>query len=411
MMRAVWDSFRLALGTFVANPLRTLLTLLGIVIGVATVVAVMALIEGLHLKVRHDLSGLGAGVFQVSKFPPGVSLNVDWRKFEGRRNLTLADSQAIARGCPSVRAASVETQEPGQRVSAGVRETPPSVTVSGVTADHQETAGLEVDRGRFFSSADEVAGRSVTVIGATVASKLFADQNPIGKDLRLRNRPFRVIGTLERRGSLLGMTDLDNVVLIPLEPFSRLYGANRSLDINVLPLEVESLARAQDEVIVMLRERRRVRAQDPEDFELGTNESMTESFNRLSSAMSTAGFGICVLSLLVGGIGILNIMLVSVTERTREIGLRKALGAKRARILAQFTLEALLLSLAGCGVGLLLGYAAAFVAQWAFGQRAVVPLWSVLLSVGVSALVGLLFGIYPAVRASRLSPVEAMRTD
>ncbi|MEN9796586.1 MAG: hypothetical protein RL653_282 [Pseudomonadota bacterium] len=409
-MLAFWDSLRLALKTFLGNPLRSALTLLGIVMGVATVVAMMALIEGLRLKVNGDLSLLGADVFQVTKWPVGFG-QFDWQKYARRPNLTVDDRDALLAACPSVRTASASDDEGGQRVATATAETRPSVSVMGATPEYLETAGMQVVSGRFHGLSDEEDGRAVAVVGMDVVDVLFPAVDPVGQEVRIKDRPYLVIGVLQRRGAFLGMSSMDNQVILPLSTFLESWGRRRSVDINVAATDPDSLKRAQDEVTIFLRRRHDLGPGEPNDFELFTNDSLTKTFNRLSSVISAASAGVTLLSLLVGGIGILNIMLVSVTERTREIGVRKALGATRRRILAQFALEAVTLSLLGGLVGVGLGYGVAFLARWVFGVMTAVPTWAVGLSLGVSSLVGLVFGIYPASRAARLDPVEAMRTE
>ncbi|MHB8873070.1 MAG: ABC transporter permease [Myxococcaceae bacterium] len=412
-MHAFFDNLRLALGTFAAHPLRSLLTLLGIVIGVATVVTMMALIEGLRLKVNNDLSQLGANVFRVDKHPVGVHMGGrrDWAKYARRPNLTLEDRKAIVEHCPSVSAASATSGQFGQRVATATDETQPSVFVLGVTPEYIDTAGINVGSGRFIGPADDLDARAFAVLGPDVVDRLFPDMEPIGQEIRLRNRPFTVVGVLERRGSVMGMFSLDNQVFIPMNTFRTLYGLKRSLSFNVQARDASLLDKAQDEVTRVLRQRRKVAATEESNFELATNESMTNTLNSLSQVITAAAFGVCFLSLLVGGIGILNIMLMAVTERTREIGIRKALGARRRRILAQFTTEAIALSLMGGVIGVLTGYGLASLGRWMLGLYTVVPTWAVVLSLGMSSGVGLVFGIYPAARASRLDPVEAMRAE
>ena len=409
-MLAFWDSLRLALKTFAGNPLRSLLTLLGIVMGVATVVAMMALIEGLRLKVNRDLSSLGADVFQVTKWPVGFG-QFDWQKYARRPSFTLADRDALLSACPSVRTASASDDEGGQKVVTPAAETRPNVNVMGVTPEYAETAGLQVAGGRFHGPADEEDHRPVAVLGMDVVDVLFPAVDPVGQEVRIRDRPYRVIGVLQRRGSFLGMASLDNQVVLPLSAFLESFGRRRSVDINVAAADADALKRAQDEVTTFLRRRRDLSPGEPNNFEIFTNDSLTKTFNSLSAVISAASAGVTLLSLLVGGIGILNIMLVSVTERTREIGVRKALGATRRRILLQFALEAVSLSLLGGVLGVGLGYGLAFLARWVFGVVTAVPPWAVALSLGVSSTVGLVFGIYPAARAARLDPVEAMRNE
>ncbi len=409
-MRAFWDNCRLALGTFWANPLRSLLTLLGIVIGVATVVSMMAMIEGLRLKVNRDLSVLGADAFQVQKWPVGFG-RFDWNKYARRPRLTLADRDAILANCPSVLTAAGEEQEGGQKISTAARETQPSVLVWGGTPEWIQTNGWVIAAGRSFSDPEQVDGRQVAVLGLDVADRLFPDMDPLNQAIRIRGRSFTVVGLLQRRGSMLGLASQDNRVVIPLSAFEAIFGRNRSVNISVQAKDASMVAKAQDEVVSLLRRRRHVSLNEESNFEVFTNDSVTKSFNSLSQVITAASFGVCILSLIVGGIGILNIMLVSVTERTREIGIRKALGAKRRRILGQFATEAVTLSLVGGVIGIVLGFSLAFLGRWMLDFPTAVPAWAVVVSLLMSSGVGLLFGIYPAARAAQLDPVEAMRAE
>ena len=414
MIRALWDNLRLAVGTFVAYPLRSLLTLLGIVIGVATVVTMMALLEGLKIRVNRDLSQLGANVFSITKFPQGFRIGgprSDWAKMEKRRNLTLEDRKALEDHCPSVLRVAASGWYPGQKVSTAAVETQSGAFVIGATHNYLETSGATVASGRYFSQAEDFEGRRVVVLGPDVADVLFARQDPLGQQVRLRNRTWTVVGVLARRGTMLGMFSLDNQVMVPMSAFLDTFGLRRPISLSVEALDAEHLDKAQDEVVRVLRQRRQVPSNEENDFEVNTNESSAAALNNLASMVTAATFGVCVLSLLVGGIGILNIMLVAVTERTREIGVRKALGARRRRILAQFTTEAVMLSLAGGLLGLLLGFGLAWLGKWTYGLDATVPWWAVALALGMSSGVGLVFGIYPAARAARLDPVEAMRAE
>jgi len=229
--------------------------------------------------------------------------------------------------------------------------------------------------------------------------------------VRLRGRPFTVIGVLERRGKVLGLFNLDNVVLTPMTGFLALYGKRRTVSISVEAHDLERFEPAMEEVTRLMRQRRRLAPDEDNNFEVSTNESMAKTLNDLSQVITAATFGVCLLSLLVGGIGILNIMLVSVSERTREIGVRKALGARRSRILAQFATEAFALSLVGGLVGLAIGLGLAGLGRWALGLYTAVPIWAAVLSLVMSSGVGLVFGIYPAARAARLDPVDAMRAE
>ncbi len=414
MIRAFFDNLGLAFGTFVAHPLRTMLTLLGIVIGVSTVMTMMALLEGLRVKVNKDFSQLGANVFRVDKWPQGVHFGgggVDWNRIAKRPPLTVADKRALAEQCPSVIRTAASSWQPAQKVRTANSETQPSVFIIGATVEFPETSGITIANGRMFNDAEEVDGRRVAVLGPDVADKLFPSLDPIGQEVRLKNRPYTVVGVMERRGKLLGMFNLDNQVIVPMTAFLSQYGKRRGMSISIEAADKESVDKAMEEVTRVLRQRREVLPMDDNNFEVSTNESMAKSLNDLSSVVTAATFGVCILSLIVGGIGILNIMLVSVTERTREIGIRKALGAKKNRILMQFATEAVVLSLVGGVLGIAIGFGLAFLGRWTFGLYTSVPLWSVLLSLGMSSGVGLIFGIYPAARAAKLDPIEAMRAE
>lgn len=408
-MLAILDNFRLAFGTFWSNPLRSFLTLLGIVIGVTTVVTMMALIEGLRIKVSTDLADLGANCFQVQKIPRAFG-RIDFEKLSKRPNLKLEDWEAI-RTVPNVLTAAAEQSEGGQKVSTAERETSNTVNVWSGTPEYFNTNAVTVADGRAFTDTEYLEARQVAVLGQDLVDKLFPGVNPLGQDIRMKGHSFRVVGVLKRRGSFMGGGSQDNQVMIPLSVFFRLYGRNRSLFISIQARSADVMQRAQDEVTLLMRRRHNLRPDQEDDFAMFSNESSTEMFNNISKVISAAGFGVCVLSLVVGGIGILNIMLVAVAERTKEIGIRKALGARKRRILAQFATEAVALSLLGGALGVALGYGLAFLARWLMGLPTEVPTWAVLLSLGMSSAVGLLFGIYPAARAAKLDPVEAMRTE
>jgi putative ABC transport system permease protein len=407
------DNVRLAVGTLWVNPLRSLLTLLGVVIGVATVVSMMALIEGLRLKVTRDLSQLGANAFTVSKWPGGINFGrIDWRRFQQRPSFRLSDVDLLRESCPSVKTASGQTGFGAFKVASDRAETSPNVFTIGATAEWIDTSGVvSIADGRFYSRSEVQAERQVVVLGMEVAAQLFSGQSPLGQSVRIGGKLFQVVGVLSKRGKFLGLFNMDNMVVLPLTTALDSFGKDHSIRMNVVADGPELVQRAQDEVTAVLRRRRDVAPGAPNNFEIDTNESVTRTFNSLSKVITAAGAGICLLSLIVGGIGILNIMLVSVTERTREIGIRKALGAKRARILGQFAIEAVTLSFVGGIIGLVLGFGISFLARWALGFPTVVPPWAVVLALVMSSGVGLVFGIYPAARAARLDPVEAMRME
>ncbi|MCE9668552.1 ABC transporter permease [Myxococcus stipitatus] len=407
-MMAFWDTIRLAFGTFVSNPLRSFLTLLGIVIGATTVVTMMGLIQGLRNQVNENLSELGSDCFQVQRLPFGAG-DLSLAELSRRPRFNLDDLEAI-REQPSVLVAAAEDSFGGLKVSTSQRESRANVGVWSGTPEYFQTNSVTVQSGRAFTQTEYLDGRRVAVIGMDLADTLFPGLEPLGQTIRLKGRNFEVIGTLKRRGGFLGGGSQDNQMMIPLSAFRPLFGF-RDLRVSIQARSTEVLQRAQDEVTVLMRRRHNLKPTEADDFFIFSNESTTKMFNSISQVISAATFGVCVLSLLVGGIGILNIMLVAVTERTREIGIRKALGAKKRRILAQFALEAVVLSLAGGVLGVGLGMGLAHLAKWVMGLPTEVPMWAVALSLAMSSGVGLGFGIYPAARAAKLDPVEAMRTE
>jgi putative ABC transport system permease protein len=409
-LRSFADNLRLALGTFWGNRLRSALTLLGIVIGVATVVSMMALLEGLHRKVDSDLAGLGANGFQLQKWPDGFG-NFDIDKINRRPNITLDDFLAVQKHVPDVARVTAEAWgDSGKKLSTATRETQGNVKLAGGTFNFFDTNAMELSSGRTFSETEVQGDAQVIVIGPDIVDSLFVGLEPLGQEIRLKGRSFQVIGVMTKKGGFLG-GGYDNLVVIPIGRFFELFGKNRSLNVSMQAWTSTGVQRAIDGVELLMRHRHNLRPDQSSDFTIYSNESATATVNQISTVVTAASFGVCLLSLIVGGIGILNIMLVSVTERTHEIGVRKALGARSGRILGQFATEAVMLSLLGGVVGVALGFFVAFLGRWALGFPTSVPLWAVVVALAMSSGVGLTFGIYPAVRAAKLDPVEAMRSE
>jgi putative ABC transport system permease protein len=405
------DTLSMALSTLRANPLRSLLTLLGIVIGASTVVAMMSLTEGLRVKVTTDLAVLGAGSFQVQKWPAMHMGNRDWVKYMKRKELTREQGEAL-KGLPHVGAVSVQAyHHTAHRIWTSEKSTKGNIYVMGVTPEYERANATSISEGRFINDVDLALGRSVIVIGSDVSDVLFAGKSAVGEEVRVGTTPFTVVGVFERMGSILGLESKDAIAVMPLDTYLNVMGSKPAYDIAVQALTPPEVPQAIDTVTVQLRRSRGLSEGQENDFEIFTNDSLAEMFNNLAALVAAATLGVCALALLVGGIGIMNIMLVAVTERTREIGLRKALGARRRRILVQFVVEAIVLSLLGGVVGVALGAGVAVFAREVYTVPASVPAWAVLLALLSASGTGLLFGIYPAARASRLDPVEAMRVE
>jgi putative ABC transport system permease protein len=394
-----------------SNPLRSALTALGVIIGVASVVAMVALGSGAQAMVERSIASLGSNLLIVV---PGAQQAGGVRMAQGgggRDTLTLDDAEAITQ-IEGVVAVAPSQRSGAQIVANGLNW---NTRIEGVTPSYLLARDWEVARGRFFDEAEERQARRVVVLGATVARELFPNVDPVGQSMRINGGSYEVIGVLSAKGqSGFGM-DQDDIVLAPLTTVKRrISGRQRRADtvsqISVKAASEGELSRIQEDVENLLRERHRIRDGE-DDFTVQNLSSITETAAQTTQIFTYLLGGISTVSLLVGGIGIMNIMLVSVTERTREIGLRKALGARQSDILHQFSLEAVTLSLAGGMIGLALGVAGAWLMTSLFNLPLVISPQNALMAVGFSGLVGVLFGAYPAWRAAKLDPIEALRRE
>ena len=408
-LQARVDDLRLASAALTGHPLRTGLTLLGIVIGVFTVTSMMGLLHGLQGSIEKNMGDLGADVFQIQKFP-NFNFGPMSPEIQRRKNLTLAQVLALRESLPGARQVGGEVWEGGKELSAE-GNIDQGVQVAGGTPEFFTNNNLPIGSGRPFSEAEAVGASRVAVLGASAADVLYPGQNPLGHHLRLGRLDLEVIGTLERQGGTpFGGNNPDNTLVIPIALFLELYGTARSVNITVMAPKHDEMPRLQDQAIAAFRRVRGLDAQQENDFDMYSNDSALATFDQMAQMVTVVSLFVCVMSLIIGGIGVMNIMLVAVTERTREIGLRKALGARKSRILMQFVMEAVLLAAAGGVIGVVLGFGATGVAN-VVGFPAAVPLWAVVLGLTVSCGIGLLAGIYPAARAAQLDPAVALRDE
>jgi len=407
------ESARIALRSLGANKLRSGLTMLGVIIGVAAVISLMSIGQGAQAAITAQIQGIGTNLLFVR---PGAMQESGVRGAQGSAvTLTMQDAEALA-SAPGVVMVAPQFNAFGQAVAQGQNV---RTQIIGVTPAYQQVRNTYVQSGDFISDAHVTARSSVAVLGSNVAATLFPGGEPIGQNVRINNVTFRVIGVLETKGGT-GFGNQDDLVLVPLTTAqSRLFGGDRfrgqtSLSlVNVQVAEASQIEQAIQDISAILRERHRVIFED--DFTVQSQQDILNTATQITGVLTIFLGGIAAISLIVGGIGIMNIMLVSVTERTREIGIRKALGARRHDILAQFLTEATILSLVGGIIGILIGAGVArLVSGISFGTATiatVVNLDSILLATIFSMAVGLFFGIYPASRAAGLNPIEALRYE
>ncbi len=403
------ESLSLAFSSLWESKLRTFLTLLGIIIGVLTIITVVSVIQGLNNYVYTKMAFFGANDFSVSKFSSFASTVKEYREQMKRRDLTLEDVRLLrekASACELI-GASDQVRRTLKFGSAEIQ----NAGISGVTAvDHRIGSVIELESGRHLLQEEEDRSRFSAVIGSDVAEKLFPRLDPVGRTIKVGADRFRIVGVGKKLGKILGMSR-DNYVRVPITTFLKTFGSRRSLSINIHTSSPEAMARAQDEVRTILRSKRKLSYDKPDDFSFQTSETFIQFYKTATNGIYFAMIGIASIALLVGGIVVMNIMLVAVTERTKEIGIRMAIGARRKDILVQFLIESSAIAGVGGLIGIVLGVAAAKIISAATSRPSAVDPGSVIAGIVMSATLGLFFGIYPANKAAKLDPVVALRSE
>ncbi len=406
-MRQILESVKIALAALWANKMRSILTLIGVILGVTTIIAIVSLITGMNQYVAAEISNLGAMTFIVDR-EGIITSDEQWWDRRNRKKLTVEDMEAIGETCTNCDLVAGRDLT-RRKVKFGNRYVN-DVYIMGATAEWPQIVDFEIESGHCPTVADNEHHRPVAFVGYDIIDNLFPGVSHIGKTINIAGQEYTVVGNGKRRGSTFGQSN-DNYVIIPLSTFAKQFGRRRSIDVFVKARSFTQIDEAKDEVRVVMRARHKLHYDDNDDFEMFTASDIMTVWENFSRGAFLVMIGISSISLVVGGIVIMNIMLVSVTERTREIGIRKAIGARKASVMWQFLSEALTLSVIGGVVGILGG----ILAGWALSSVSGIPMgieaWSIVAGVMVSGGVGTIFGVYPAMKAARLDPIVALRYE
>jgi putative ABC transport system permease protein len=408
-MNKIFESAMIALDAIWSAKLRSFMTVLGNIVAVTSIIAVVSLIQGLNASVKSAiLNQAGADSFNIQQFPITRS-DEEFDKVRSNPRISLDDMRAIRRYNSDLIAAVMADSQGRGRVTYRDKSID-NMQVQGVSPEYVNFSSFDAERGRLMSATEVESSRPVTVIGWQTADRLFGAADPIDKIIQIEGVHFHIVGVSSKRGSLLGQTQ-DEFAIIPLGQFRMMFGSRRSLSLSVRPRDLSQISPAIDEATLALRAARRLKPKQSDNFGVFTSDTILDIYHSATNGIFAVLVGVVALSLVVGGIVIMNIMLMVVTERTREIGLRKALGARRSDIMAQMLTESVVLSIFGGILGTMLGAAIAIAISSFTPIPAAIEVWSVALGIGITALVGLVFGLYPAMRAAALDPIEALRKE
>ena len=408
-MGQFWESALIALQSIWANKLRSFLTVLGNIVAVTSIIAVVSLIQGMNATVTEAIvTDVGADNFTIQRFPP-IRTEADEERTRNNPRITIDEALAIRKFAADTVSAIAAQSQTRARMSFGAT-TLDGVQLQGVSRDYLQFAMFNVEHGRMISATEIDRERPLALLGAGTAERLFGTLDPIDKVIRIGRFNFRVVGVSAKKGAVFGESQ-DEFAVIPLGMFQKMYGSRVQLQLLVKPRTPEVMKAAMDDATVALRVERRLRPAEPDNFGIFTSDTLLNLYYTVTSGIFAVLLGVVALSLVVGGIVIMNIMLMVVSERTREIGLRKALGARRRDIMWQILTESVTLSTFGGVVGTTLGFGLAMVIAALSPLPAVVEIWSIMAGLTITAVVGLFFGMYPAMRAASLDPIEALRRE
>lgn len=407
-MGQFYEAASIALQAIWSNKLRSFLTVLGNIVAVTSIIAVVSLVQGLNASVSDSItSQVGADTFMVQRTGPTTSEEEQLRAASNPR-VTMEDAAAVRAASPRIAQVMASARSSGEAKTR--RETLESLQIRGVTREYAMLPTTDIEFGRTISMAEFDSRRNVAILGWDAADRLFGSLDPIDKEITLAGVRFRVVGVHAKKGAVFGQSQ-DEYAVIPLGAFQRMFGTRQSLQLTVLPTDPTVVRQAMDDATLAMRIQRRLRPSEPDNFGVVSSGTFLALYDQVTSGVFAILIGVVSLSLVVGGIVIMNIMLMVVSERTREIGLRKSLGARRRDVLWQILTESITLSTFGGLVGTTLGFLVAFGISKVSPLPAVVETWSVMLGISVTAIVGLFFGLYPAMRAAALDPIEALRKE
>ena len=404
-----WEAVSSALQSLRANKLRSFLTLLGIIVAVTSIIAVVTVIQGLNSKVSELVTGRGADVFVLDRIGTSEAFSSQALiEALSRPELTAEDAKALSREGSTLLYVAAEAAQ-REDVWGGSRRVE-AMNVNGVGPEYPYLSTFEIARGRHLSPLEIDRARPVAVIGEEVAKELFPTRDPLGEAIRVRGRHFTVIGVAKPQGSTFGVTQ-DDFVVIPLPVWQKIFSRRESVSISIKAADPNDIQASIDEARMIMRVRHNLRPSEPDDFGFMTTQELLDLYRKITTGIYSALVGLVAISLVIGGIVVMNIMLVAVTERTREIGIRKAIGARARDILRQFLTEAVILAAVGGLAGVALGFGIAVLISQVTPLPYSLRWWSIALGIGISSLVGIVFGIYPAAKAARLDPIEALRHE